>query len=108
MLLKVEGKYLKQNGIAGMEYVNRKGLHHMSDPKAFIFDLDGVITDTAEFHYLAWKQLAEELSITIDREFNEELKGISRMESLERILALEPKYKNMPLEEKERFAHKKN
>ena len=59
-------------------------------PKLFIFDLDGVITDTAEFHYLAWKQLAEELGITIDREFNETLKGVSRMDSLERILALKP------------------
>ena len=37
------------------------------DPKAFIFDLDGVITDTAEFHFLAWKQLGEELGVVIDR-----------------------------------------
>ena len=57
-------------------------------PKAFIFDLDGVITDTAEFHFLAWKKLAEELGVSIDRQFNEQLKGISRMESLERILEL--------------------
>lgn len=77
-------------------------------PKLFIFDLDGVITDTAEFHYLAWKQLAEELGITIDREFNETLKGVSRMDSLERILALKPSLKDMPLEEKERLAAKKN
>ncbi len=56
--------------------------------KAVIFDLDGVITDTAEYHFIAWKQLAEELGITFDRAFNEQLKGVSRMESLERILAL--------------------
>ena len=37
------------------------------DPKAFIFDLDGVITDTAEFHFLAWKQLGAELGVVIDR-----------------------------------------
>ena len=53
---------------------------------AFIFDLDGVITDTAEYHYLAWKELANKIGIEIDREFNETLKGVSRMESLERIL----------------------
>lgn len=54
--------------------------------KAFIFDLDGVITDTAEYHYLAWKRLADELNIPFSREFNEELKGISRMDSLEKII----------------------
>ncbi len=43
-------------------------------PKAFIFDLDGVITDTAEFHFLAWKKLAKELGVSIDRQFNETTK----------------------------------
>lgn len=52
-----------------------------------IFDLDGVITDTAEYHYRAWKELAKRVGITIDREFNENLKGVSRMDSLEQILA---------------------
>ena len=46
----------------------------------FIFDLDGVITDTAKFHYQAWKALADSLGIPIDETFNETLKGISRME----------------------------
>jgi beta-phosphoglucomutase len=77
-------------------------------PKAFIFDLDGVITDTAEFHYLAWKQLADELGITIDQDFNEQLKGISRMESLERILALDPSKQSITSREKEELATKKN
>ena len=53
----------------------------------FIFDLDGVITDTAKFHYQAWKALADSLGISIDETFNETLKGISRMDSLDRILA---------------------
>ncbi|WED24818.1 beta-phosphoglucomutase [Vibrio sp. JC009] len=53
---------------------------------AFIFDLDGIITDSAEYHFLAWKELADELGIEIDREFNEQLKGVDRMTSLERIL----------------------
>lgn len=54
---------------------------------AVLFDLDGVITDTAEYHYRAWKKLAEELGISIDRKFNEQLKGVSRDDSLKRILA---------------------
>ncbi|WP_037328602.1 beta-phosphoglucomutase [Runella zeae] len=56
--------------------------------KAFLFDLDGVIVDTAHFHYQAWRRLAnEKLGFDISEEFNENLKGISRTESLERILA---------------------
>ncbi len=55
--------------------------------KAVIFDLDGVITDTARYHFLAWKQLANQEGIDIDEEFNETLKGVDRMSSLERILA---------------------
>jgi len=54
--------------------------------KAFIFDLDGVITDTAEFHFLAWKRLAEEEGIPFDRQVNERLRGVSRRKSLEIIL----------------------
>lgn len=77
-------------------------------PKAVIFDLDGVITDTAEYHFFAWKQLAEELGVTIDRAFNERLKGVSRIESLNRILALNPEFKDMSEEEKSRLAAKKN
>lgn len=54
--------------------------------KAVLFDLDGVITDTAEYHYLAWLELVKKLGYTIDRNFNENLKGVSREESLRRIL----------------------
>jgi beta-phosphoglucomutase len=45
-----------------------------------------VITDTAHLHFLAWRSVAQEIGITIDEVFNEQLKGISRMESLQRIL----------------------
>ena len=55
--------------------------------KAFLFDLDGVIVETAGFHYQAWRQLANDLGFDISEEFNEGLKGISRMESLDLILA---------------------
>ncbi len=54
--------------------------------EAFIFDLDGVITDTAEYHYLAWKQLADEEGLPFTREDNEQLRGVSRRESLNRLL----------------------
>jgi beta-phosphoglucomutase len=54
---------------------------------AVIFDLDGVITDSAEYHFLAWKQLCDELLIPFDREFNHKLKGVSRMASLELLLS---------------------
>lgn len=54
--------------------------------KGIIFDLDGVITDTAKFHYKAWNRLASRLGIDIDEDFNEGLKGVSRMDSLKRIL----------------------
>lgn len=50
--------------------------------KAFILDLDGVITDTAEYHYQAWRRLAEEEGIPFSREENESLRGVSRKESL--------------------------
>jgi beta-phosphoglucomutase len=54
--------------------------------KAFIFDLDGVIVDTAKFHYLAWRDLARSLGHDFSVEDNEKLKGVSRMQSLEILL----------------------
>lgn len=55
--------------------------------KGVLFDLDGVLTDTAEYHYQAWKRLGKEIGVTIDRAFNEELKGVSREDSLKLLLA---------------------
>ena len=75
--------------------------------KGFVFDLDGVITDTAKFHYIAWKELGESIGITIDLQFNEQLKGISRMDSLDRILAYGGKENDYTQEEKEAMAAKK-
>ena len=54
--------------------------------KALIFDLDGVIVDTAEFHFRAWKKASEQFRFDLTREHNEKLKGISRSDSLKRIL----------------------
>lgn len=76
--------------------------------KGFVFDLDGVITDTAKFHYIAWKDLAKNLGITIDETFNETLKGISRMDSLDKILAYGNRENDFTLAEKEALAQTKN
>ncbi|WP_442266540.1 beta-phosphoglucomutase [Tenacibaculum sp. ZS6-P6] len=54
--------------------------------KGFIFDLDGVIVDTAKYHFLAWKKLANDLGIDFTEDQNEQLKGVSRVKSLEKIL----------------------
>lgn len=54
--------------------------------KGVVFDLDGVITDTAHYHYLAWKKTAESIGIEFDEAFNENLKGVSRIDSLLLIL----------------------
>ena len=58
----------------------------MNNIKACIFDLDGVIVDTAVYHYKAWKRLANELGFDFTEEENEKLKGVSRVRSLELIL----------------------
>lgn len=76
--------------------------------KAVLFDLDGVITDSARYHYLAWKELADELNISFDEEYNEKLKGVSRMESLELILINGNRQNDFTLEEKLALADKKN
>ncbi len=56
--------------------------------KACIFDLDGVIVDTAHYHFLAWKRLADELGFELTEADNERLKGVSRMQSLDIVLEL--------------------
>lgn len=59
----------------------------MSNIKGFIFDLDGVIVDTAKYHFLAWRDMARSLGSDVSEEQNEQLKGVSRVESLKRILS---------------------
>lgn len=56
----------------------------------FIFDLDGVLTNTAEYHYLSWRRLADEEGIVFTREDNEALRGVSRRASLELVLKGRP------------------
>lgn len=74
--------------------------------KACIFDLDGVIVDTAKYHFLAWKELANSLDIPFDENDNEKLKGVSRMASLDIILNIGDLH--LSSEEKEELASKKN
>ncbi len=78
----------------------------MNTIKACIFDLDGVIVDTAIYHYKAWRRLANSLDFDFTTEQNEELKGISRIESLKIILRWGSMQKS--IEEMEELATKKN
>ncbi len=77
-----------------------------SNYQAAIFDLDGVITDTAPFHFQAWKALADILNITFTEEHNELLKGVDRMSSLDILLGLGDK--EFSPEEKQQMAADKN
>ena len=74
--------------------------------KGYIFDLDGVIVDTAKYHYNAWRKLANTLGFDITEEQNENLKGVSRKESLEYILSIGQLH--FTEEEKAKMAELKN
>lgn len=74
--------------------------------KTCIFDLDGVIVDTAKFHFLAWQRLAKELNIPFTETDNERLKGVSRMESLDILLSLDKRIVDQKT--KEELATRKN
>lgn len=76
--------------------------------KAVLFDLDGVITDTAVYHFEAWKALGSKIGIDIDEEFNEQLKGVSRTDSLNRILEKGNKQEAYTETEKTAMATEKN
>ncbi|MEK3879473.1 beta-phosphoglucomutase [Paenibacillus sp. FSL M7-0420] len=79
----------------------------MQPLEAAIFDLDGVIVDTAKFHYQAWRRLAEELGFAFSERENEQLKGVSRMESLELLLRAGG-ITDLTAEHKEDLASRKN
>lgn len=74
--------------------------------KAFIFDLDGVVTDTSIYHFMAWKEIAKELQIEFSEKQNEKLKGVSRKRSFE--IILEEGGIAMGKEKKEYYCQKKN
>ncbi len=74
--------------------------------KAIIFDLDGVICFTDEYHYLAWKEMADSIGVPFDREVNNRLRGVSRMASLD--IILEKSSETYSQAEKEELANQKN
>ena len=76
--------------------------------QAIIFDLDGVIVDTAKFHYKAWKILADKLGMFFNIEINERLKGVSRIKSLEIILEVNNTLNKYTEAQKEILATEKN
>ncbi|EAE9367969.1 beta-phosphoglucomutase [Listeria monocytogenes] len=76
--------------------------------KGVVFDLDGVITDTAHCHYLAWKKTAESIGIEFDEAFNENLKGVSRIDSLLLILRKDGRENDFTEEQIEALAADKN
>lgn len=74
--------------------------------KGLLFDLDGVIVDTAKYHYMAWKEIAEEIGISFTVDDNERLKGVSRIRSFEIILEIGDCSMNET--EKEYYCSRKN
>jgi beta-phosphoglucomutase len=76
--------------------------------RAALFDLDGVIVDTAKYHYLAWKRLAQELGFDFSRQENERLKGVSRNHSLEILLEIGGLLNRFSTAEKAELAARKN
>ncbi|HAO5931238.1 TPA: beta-phosphoglucomutase [Listeria monocytogenes] len=76
--------------------------------KGVVFDLDGVITDTAHYHYLAWKKTAESIGIEFDEAFNKNLKGVSRIDSLLLILKKDGRENDFTEEQIEALAADKN
>ena len=72
--------------------------------EAIIFDLDGVLTNTSEYHYQAWKKLADKLGIYFDRKINEDMRGIPRRQSLEVMLG----GRDMAEEDKNKYMEVKN
>jgi beta-phosphoglucomutase len=80
----------------------------LEDMKGGLFDLDGVIVDTAKYHYLAWKRLANEIGIDFSEHDNERLKGVSRVRSLEIILEIANKENAYSEGEKAAMMDRKN
>ncbi|MDZ7671538.1 MAG: beta-phosphoglucomutase [Halanaerobiales bacterium] len=78
----------------------------MTKIKGIIFDLDGVITDTAEYHYLGWQQLADEEGLEFDRKFNEKFRGVSRMKCLDMLLG--KNNKTVTSKQRKELADRKN
>ena len=78
------------------------------DIKGIIFDLDGVIVDTAKYHYIAWKELSDKLGLSFTKQDNEKLKGVSRIDSFKIILSLNNALNSFSESEIDKWANYKN
>lgn len=78
------------------------------EAQAILFDLDGVLTDTAHYHYLAWKKLADSLGFHFNEKDNERLKGVDRMRSFEIVLEINDALDQFDQEARIRYADEKN
>lgn len=105
LLLPGEGENVAFAALADSAALDVK-MHFPRHCRALIFDLDGVLTDTAKVHYRAWKRLADEIGVRFDETVNERLKGVDRMRSLE--IILERADRTYALEEKRELAARKN
>jgi beta-phosphoglucomutase len=84
---------------------NQETINHTRRNRAVIFDLDGVLVDSADCHYKAWKEIADQLGIRFDREKNHQLKGVSRKESFEILIKDQIR---LGEKEKQEYLDKKN
>lgn len=91
---------------AGVSFEQQDKIAQSPKLQAVIFDLDGVIVDTARYHYLAWKKIADDEGIYFDENINERLKGVSRMDSLK--IIMEKNSREYSLSELESLAEVKN
>lgn len=106
LLVGEEIEILHKGSLVQLTAKKSLSLSNVKQLEAVVFELDGIITDSGEHHYLAWKALADELAISFDREKHKRLKGHSRMECLE--ILLEGSGLNLPQPVKGMLCNKKN
>jgi len=110
-VIRIPNRDVNNNFSGVCRYIDKKISEKRSNnmkTKAIIFDLDGVITDSARYHFEAWKTLANRLGYKFDEEDNERLKGVSRMDSLNIILEINGALDAFTEEEKEALCTEKN
>ena len=112
-VIRILNRDVNNNFFGVCKYIDKKVSERIErnipmNTKAIIFDLDGVITDSAKYHFEAWKELADRLGYKFDEDDNERLKGVSRLDSLNIILEINNALDAFTLEEKEAMCTEKN
>lgn len=112
-VIRILNRDINNNFLGVCKYIDKKVTERIErntkmNTKAIIFDLDGVITDSAKYHFEAWKELADRLGYKFDEDDNERLKGVSRLDSLNIILEINNALDAFTLEEKEAMCTEKN